>query len=187
MKLGPRASRLLLAAWFAACFVFSAITDPIWLAALQIAIALVFWKQAPAAARRTALSAVPLTLFLILASWGWVHFLAHQTPDLRAYAALALRTTLIAFTSFAVLARVDLLAALQPWPGLMRLLVIILGQVHALRLLVTESLLGLRSRLPRKPRALDAVRGAGGITATLLTLATKNARDISDAMRSRGF
>jgi cobalt/nickel transport system permease protein len=116
-----------------------------------------------------------------------VHFLAHQTPDLRAYAALALRTTLIAFTSFAVLARVDLLAALQPWPGLMRLLVIILGQVHALRLLVTESLLGLRSRLPRKPRALDAVRGAGGITATLLTLATKNARDISDAMRSRGF
>jgi cobalt/nickel transport system permease protein len=54
-------------------------------------------------------------------------------------------------------------------------------------LLVTESLLGLRSRLPRKPRALDAVRGAGGITATLLTLATKNARDISDAMRSRGF
>ncbi len=187
MKLGPRASRLLLAAWFAACFVFSAITDPIWLAALQIAIALVFWKQAPAAARRTALSAVPLTLFLILASWGWVRFVAHQTPDLRAYAALALRASLIAFTSFAVLARVDLLAALAPWPTLMRLLVIILGQVHALRLLVSESLLGLRSRLPRKPRALDVVRDAGGLTATLLTLASKNARDISDAMRSRGF
>jgi cobalt/nickel transport system permease protein len=147
----------------------------------------VFWKQASRAARRTAVSAVPLTLFLILASWGWVHVVAQQTPDLRAYAALALRTTLIAFTSFAVLARVDLLAALQPWPTLSRLLVIILGQVHALRLLVTESLLGLRSRLPRKPRALDAIRGAGGITATLLTLATKNARDISDALRSRGF
>jgi cobalt/nickel transport system permease protein len=187
VKFGPRASRLLLAAWFAACFVFSALTDPVWLAALLGAMALVFWKQAARAARRTAISAVPLTLFLILASWGWVRFVAHQPPDLRAYAALALRTTLIAFTSFAVLARVDLLAALQPWPALMRLLVIVLGQVHALRLLVTESLLGLRSRLPRKPRALDAVRGAGGITATLLTLANKNARDISDAMRSRGF
>jgi cobalt/nickel transport system permease protein len=187
VKLGPRRSRLLLAAWFAGCFVFSAITDALWLAALLGAMALVFWRQAPAAARRTAISAVPLTLFLILASWGWVRFVAHQPPDLRAYAAMALRTTLIAFTSFAVLARVDLLAALQPWPTLMRLLVIVLGQVHALRLLVTESLLGLRSRLPRKPRALDAVRGAGGITATLLTLAGKNARDISDAMRSRGF
>jgi cobalt/nickel transport system permease protein len=70
---------------------------------------------------------------------------------------------------------------------LTRLLVIILGQIHALRLLVTESLLGLRSRLPRKPGALDVVRSAGGVTATLLTLASKNARDISDAMRSRGF
>ena len=187
MKLGPLPSRLLLAAWFAGCFVFSAISDPAWLAALLGAIAILFWKQAPRAARRTAISAVPLTLFLILASWGWVHFWAHQAPDWRAYAALALRATLIAFTSFAVLARVDLLAALQPWPTPMRLLVIILGQVHALRLLVTESLLGLRSRLPRKPRSLDAVRGAGGITATLLTLASKNARDISDAMRSRGF
>jgi cobalt/nickel transport system permease protein len=187
VRLGPRKSRWLLAAWFAACFVFSGLTDPVWLAALLGAMALVFWKQAPAAARRTAVSAVPLALFLVLASWGWVRFVVHQSPDLRAYAALALRTTLIAFTSFAVLARVDLLAALAPWPTPTRLLVIILGQVHALRLLVTESLLGLRSRLPRKPRALDAVRGAGGITATLLTLASKNARDISDAMRSRGF
>ena len=187
MKLGPRPSRLLLAAWFAACFVFSAVTDPVWLAALLGAVALVFWKQAPRAARRTGIFVVPFTLFLILASWGWVRFVAHQPPDLRAYAALALRATLITFTSFAVLARVDLLAALAPWPALTRLVVIILGQVHALRLLVTESLLGLRSRLPRKPRAIDAVRSAGGVTATLLTLASKNARDISDAMRSRGF
>lgn len=187
MKLGPRPSRLLLAAWFAACFVFSALTDPVWLAALLAAMALMFWRQAPAAARRTAVSAVPVTLFFILASWAWVRWVTDQPPDLRAYAGLALRTTLIAFTSFAVLARVDLLAALAPWPTPTRLLVVILGQVHALRLLVTESLLGLRSRLPRKPRVLDTVRGAGGITATLLTLASKNARDISDAMRSRGF
>jgi cobalt/nickel transport system permease protein len=187
VKLGARPSRFLLLAWFSACFVFSALTDPVWLAALLAAMALVFWKQAAASARRTALSAVPLTLFLILASWAWVRFVTCQPPDLRAYAALALRATLIAFTSFAVLARVDLLAALAPWPTLTRLLVIVLGQVHALRLLVTESLLGLRSRLPRKPGVLDAVRSAGGVTATLLTLATKNARDISDAMRSRGF
>ena len=187
MKLGARPGRFLLVAWFAACFVFSTLTDPVWLAVLLGTMALVFWRQAATAARRTLLSAVPLTLFLILASWAWVRFVTHQTPDLRAYAALALRATLMAFTSFAVLARVDLLAVLAPWPMLTRLLVIILGQIHALRLLVTESLLGLRSRLPRKPGALDVVRSAGGVTATLLTLASKNARDISDAMRSRGF
>jgi cobalt/nickel transport system permease protein len=62
-----------------------------------------------------------------------------------------------------------------------------LAQIHALRLLATESALGLRSRMPRKPGAVDLVRGAGGITGALFGLATRNARDISDAMRSRGF
>ncbi|HSN92572.1 MAG TPA: hypothetical protein VLS93_15180, partial [Anaeromyxobacteraceae bacterium] len=62
-----------------------------------------------------------------------------------------------------------------------------LAQIHALRLLATESLLGLRSRLPRRPRTLDVVRGAGGITGAVVALAARNARDISDAMRSRGF
>ncbi len=179
--------RILLAAWFVACFVFSAITDVRWLLGLLLAMGLLFWRQAGRAARRTLFSAVPITLLIIGASWAWTSLVLGQRPDGLAYAALGLRTILIAFTSFAVLARVDLLAALAPWPTLMRLLVIILGQVHALRLLVTESWLGLRSRLPRRPGALDALRGAGGITATLFTLADRNARDISDAMRSRGF
>jgi cobalt/nickel transport system permease protein len=34
---------------------------------------------------------------------------------------------------------------------------------------------------------LDILRGAGGITGALFTLSSRNARDISDAMRSRGF
>jgi cobalt/nickel transport system permease protein len=179
--------RVLLAAWFVSCFVFSALTDVRWLAALSLVMGLLFWRQAGRAARRTLFSAVPITLFIIAASWAWTSLALHQHPDGYAYAALALRTTLIAFTSFAVLARVDLLAALAPWPTLLRLLVIVLGQIHALLLLVTESWLGLRSRLPRKPGALDTLRGAGGITATMFTLANRNAHDISDAMRSRGF
>jgi cobalt/nickel transport system permease protein len=56
-----------------------------------------------------------------------------------------------------------------------------------LRLLARESWLGLQSRLPRKPSARDGLRNAGGVTATLLTLATRNAREISEALRSRGF
>jgi len=82
---------------------------------------------------------------------------------------------------------VRLLRALGPFPVLSRLLVVTLAQIHALRLIVTESKDGLRSRMPRRPGALDVVKSAGGITATLLMLSVRNARDISDAMRSRGF
>jgi cobalt/nickel transport system permease protein len=109
------------------------------------------------------------------------------TPDIQAYAALALRAGLLAFMTFAVLAAVDLMSALAPWPTLSRLLVVTLAQIHALRLLVRESWLGLQSRLPRKPSARDGLANAGGVTATMLTLSTRNARDISDALRSRGF
>jgi energy-coupling factor transporter transmembrane protein EcfT len=31
------------------------------------------------------------------------------------------------------------------------------------------------------------VAGAGAVTAALLALSTRNARDVADAMRSRGF
>jgi len=133
------------------------------------------------------LSVVPLTVFLVGASWAYTALLLRQPPPWQAYAALGLRATLIAFLTFAVLAKVDLLGALAPWPTLSRLLVVTLAQIHALRLLARESWLGLQSRLPRKPSARDGLRNAGGVTATMLTLAARNARDITDALRSRGF
>ena len=93
----------------------------------------------------------------------------------------------MAFVTFSVLRRVELLRALAPFPTASRLLVLSLAQVHALRLLATESALGLRSRLPSRPRTRDVLRGSGAITVALLTLSTRNARDVGDAMRSRGF
>jgi energy-coupling factor transporter transmembrane protein EcfT len=187
MKLGPRGERMLLLLWLAACFAYSAITDPVVLLILLGTMALAFWRQAPRAARRTLLSAVPLTLALVAASWAYTSLYAHADPPWRAYLGLALRTTLIAFTTFAVLQRVNLLRAFAPWPALMRLLTITLAQIHALRLLAVESRLGLRSRLPRKPTALLALRNAGGVTTTMLTLSHRNAQEISEAMRARGF
>jgi cobalt/nickel transport system permease protein len=130
---------------------------------------------------------VPLCLAILLLTWVHARLVLHVSPDLHAYAALALRTALIAFSTFAVLGAVDLMGALAPWPTLSRLLVVTLAQVHSLRLLARESWLGLRSRLPRKPSAIDGLRNAGGVTATMLTLSARNARDVSDALRSRGF
>ena len=94
---------------------------------------------------------------------------------------------MIGFLTFSVLDRINLFEALAPFPALSRLLVVTLAQIHALRLLSTESLQGYRSRMPRRPSALELLRGASGITAALFCLSTRNARDVSDAIRSRGF
>jgi cobalt/nickel transport system permease protein len=120
-------------------------------------------------------------------SWGFLYAVQRTRPDPEPFAALALRTTTIAFLTFAVLDRADLFRTFEPWPTLTRLLVVTLAQIHALRLLATDSLQGLRSRLVRRPGPRDVVRSAGGVTAAMFTLSARNARDISDAMRSRGF
>lgn len=183
----PRRDRALLAAWLAAVFAASAATEPATLLASSAAALAVFRRGALRSLRRVLRSVVPITAGLALASIAWVRLLSGAWPDLAPFAALALRTALIGFLTFSVLARVNLARALAPYPVASRLLAVTLAQIHALRLLATDSLLGLRSRLVRKPGALDVVRGAGGITGTLFTLSMRNARDVGDAMRSRGF
>lgn len=183
----PRRERALLVAWLVASFLVSAASHvPTLLAAWAVAL-VVLRRGALRPLRRVLLAIVPVTAGLSAASAGWLRIRTGEWPDLEPFAALLLRATLAGFLTFSVLDRVSLPRALARYPTPSRLLAVTLAQVHALRLLATESLLGLRSRLVRKPRALDVVRGAGGITATLLTLSMRNARDVSDAMRSRGF
>jgi cobalt/nickel transport system permease protein len=183
----PRRSRALLVAWLAAVFAISAARDLRVLGAAALLAGALLWRGLPRALWRTLRSVVPVTAGFSLASLLWLRLLQGAWPPLAPFAALALRTALIGFLGFSVLARVDLLGALAPWPVASRLLVVTLAQIHALRLLATESLQGLRSRLPRRPGVLDVARNAGGLTAALVALAGRNARDIADAMRSRGF
>ena len=182
----PRRSQALVAAWAVSIFALSALTD---LAALAVASAialLLFRRGAARELRRVLRAVVPLSLGLSLASWLWLSFLG-RPPPVEPFAALAIRAALLAFVTFSVLRRVSLLRATAPFPTAARLLVLCLAQIHSLRLLVTESALGLRSRLPRKPGTRDVVQGSGAVTVALLTLSARNARDIGDAMRSRGF
>jgi len=182
----PRRSQAVLASWAAAIFALSAVSDLRVLSAAAAGALLLFRRGALREARRVLLGVVPFALGLSAASWGWLS-LRGEAPPAAPFAALLLRTVLIAFVTFSVLRRVDLLRAAAPFPTLARLLVLSLAQIHALRLLATESALGLRSRLPRRPRTRDVVASSGAITAALLTLSARNARDIGDAMRSRGF
>jgi cobalt/nickel transport system permease protein len=182
----PRRSQAVLVSWAAAIFALSAVADLRVLSAAASAALLLFRRGALREARRVLMGVVPFALGLSAASWGWLS-LRGEAPPAAPFAALLLRTVLIAFVTFSVLRRVDLLRAAAPFPTLSRLLVLSLAQIHALRLLATESALGLRSRLPRRPRTRDVVASSGAITAALLTLSARNARDVGDAMRSRGF
>lgn len=184
--LDPRRDRPLLLAALLALFLLSALTDPSWLAAAWLLALLGFRRGAPRVFGRLLRSVVPISAGFSAASAGWLAWVAERPVDWRALAALNLRTTLLAFLTLSVLARVNLVRALAPWPAVSRLLAIVLGQVHALRLLVTDLALGLQSRMPRRPGALDVVRGAGAVTATLVTLSARNARDVADALRARG-
>ncbi|HSN14507.1 MAG TPA: hypothetical protein VLT61_07725 [Anaeromyxobacteraceae bacterium] len=181
----PRVDRLLLGGWLVAAFAASSVTDWRLLAGALLA-ALLVSVRGPWPVRRTLVTVLPLSAGLSLASWGWLRLLGAR-PPIGPFAALVLRTVLIAFVGFAVLARVDLLRALAPWPLASRLLVVTLAQIHALRRLRTESLLGLRSRLARRPGPIDVARSAGVVTATLFGVASRNAQDVADAIRSRGF
>jgi cobalt/nickel transport system permease protein len=183
----PRRARALLAAWLVASFALSAVTDWRVLAgAGALALALLA-RGALAHLRRVARVVLPLSLGASLVALGLDRVAGRPGPGWDALLALNLRAALLAFLALAVLARVDVLAAAERWPWATRVLVVVLAQIHALRLLATDSLLGLRSRLLRRPGPVDVVRGAGGITGALLTISMKNARDVSDAMRSRGF
>lgn len=183
----PKTDRVLLNAWLVAVFGISAVTDLITLGTIFSLAWVLLWRGSLAVLRKVLVTVVPLTVALSLASWAWLRLIEGRWPDFHPYAALGLRAALIAFVTFSVLVRVNLLRALACWPTLTRLLVITLSQIHALRLLVTESRLGLRSRLLRKPSSADLVRSAGGITGALFTLTIRNSHEISDAMRSRGF
>ena len=183
----PRRSQALLLLGLAAAFALSALTDLRALSAAGLVALALLHRGAWHALRRVALLVLPPVLLLSLGSWAWLRLLGAPGTPLGPFLSLGLRTVVIAFVTFSVLRRADLLRALAPFPVLSRLLVLCLAQIHALRRIVTESAEGLRSRMVRRPGTRDLARNAGGVTATLLSLSVRNARDSADAMRSRGF
>lgn len=184
-RLDPRRSRRLLAGTAVALFVLSALAAPAVLAGAWGVAILVYRRGAGRVLRRVGLLVLPPVIATVAVTWMWLRLSTGLAPAWEPFAALLLRTTLLAFVALATVARVDLPGALAPWPAASRVLAIALSQIHALRRLVAESREGLESRALRRPRVRDALRNAGGLTATLFTLAARNARETAEALRSR--
>jgi cobalt/nickel transport system permease protein len=179
--------RALLAAWLAGSFALSAVTGWQLLAgASALALALLA-RGAGRHLARVARLVLPLSLGASAAGIAFDRLAGRAGPGWETLLALNLRAALLAFLALAVLARVNVLRALAPWPWATRLLVVALAQIHALRLVAVESRLGLRSRLVRRPSTGEVIRGAGTVTGTLVVLSARNARDVADGLRARGF
>jgi len=107
----PRASRALVVGWLAAVFAISALTDLHALAAVAAVALLVFRRGLGRSLRRAARSVVPLSAGLSAISWAFLWAARGARPDLQPFVALTLRTTIIAFVTFAVLDRANLFRA----------------------------------------------------------------------------
>lgn len=184
----PRRSQLLLVAGGAAAFALSAVTDLRALAVASAAALLLFRRGALRELRRVAVLVAPPVAILAAGSWGWgrLGLPGGEAAAAAPFLALALRSVLVAFVTFSVLRRADVLRALAPFPLLSRLAVLTLAQVHALRRVASDSALGLRSRMARRPTARDVVANAAGVTAGLLSISVRHARESAEAIRSRG-
>lgn len=175
--------RALVILWFLASFGLSAVRDIGVLLACLAALAVL------GQARRTTrlfLKTLLLPLGLLVSlSFLYVRLIQGHWPDFMPFLVMGLRALNITFLSLVVVRSVNFFEALSPWPGLVRLFVIVLAQIHVLRRLVTESREALTVRLPRRPEWRDVTRSAGGAAAAVVALAVQNARETSEAIRSR--
>ena len=71
-----------------------------------------------------ALAVAPAVLVLTGGSWAWLWLLGAGPLPVRTFLAMALRAALLAFVTFSLLRRMDLMGALAPFPHLTRLLVL---------------------------------------------------------------
>ncbi len=132
--------------------------------------------------------------FLLLVAINGVSSLAYaaiaqarEAFDASVLLRLNLRTFALTLTTLALVRRVNLAAALAPYPTLSFLLTLTLGQIGALRRAAEELRLAWTSRTPVRPAPTTARHQAAAATEALLRRAQTRARDTGEAMRSRGL
>ncbi len=182
-----RRARLLLGAYAAVLAGLGFVHHPGLLAALLVLALLAARQEAGPLLRRSLAAILVLNLsvslgYLLLASWqgqpaaGTALFLL----------TLNLRVLLMVFLGCWLVRRVNLLAALAPWPTATLILTLALGQIETCRRLLADFRLAFVSRHPAPPRLGARVRHGAGQAATLLDKSLAASTEASQALRSRG-
>ncbi len=97
------------------------------------------------------------------------------------------RTAILTFTAFLMIDRVNLFAALSFSESLTYLLTLSYSQILTFRRILQELLLSLKSRTITRPGRRDLYRFVSSAVYFFLDRAVRNAREITLAMKSRGF
>lgn len=179
--------RQLLAAYGAALVALSFLHHPGLLAVL-LALALLAARQEAGPLLRRSLGAIlifnlSVSLgYLLLASWQGLP----GAGTARFLLTLNLRVLLMVFLGCWLVRRVNLLAALAPWPTATLILTLALGQIETYRRLVADFRLAFLSRHPAPPRLQARLQHGAGQAATLLDKSMAASTEASQALRSRG-
>jgi cobalt/nickel transport system permease protein len=97
-----------------------------------------------------------------------------------------LRVLLLVYLGFWLTARLDLLAALSPWPTLRLIATLALGQIRSLERIIADFRLAFESRNVHRPRLSARARHAAAQGITLLDKSVASATESALAMKSRG-
>lgn len=181
--------RTLLAFWLVAVVALGFVHDPAWLAALLALVLVsmlalhggVAWKMAGRALAAVVL--VNVTVSAAYAIWAWTAGESWTTFVLR----LNLRVFLLALLALWLTRNIDLVRAVDRWPSIRFLVVIVLGQVRALRRMLGEHRMALVSRSPTRPSLKVRFASAASQVSVALEKTEGRAEALNQGMRARGF
>lgn len=177
--------RMLLIGWLLAVIAITFIHEPLYLAALTALVLSLQGRAAP----RIALRALAAVVFVNLAVSVAFVFSAWMNGEpwgvfvLR----LNLRVFLLALITLWMVRRVDLVRAAAFSPSLQFLLVLVLGQIRTLGAMLVDYRLALTSRSATRPALNVRMRSAGSQVGAMMEKAERNADQLNQGMRARGF
>ena len=181
--------RMLLAVWLVAVVAITLVHDPAWLAILLV---LVFglmlaihgtdaWGIAARALAAVFFVNLTVSAAYVILAWGagtpWGIFVFR----------LNLRVFLLALLALWLSRNIDLVRAVDRWPSLKFLVVLVLGQIRALGRMLAEYRMAFVSRSPTRPSLRLRFGSAASQAAAALEKTERRAGDLNQGMRARGF
>ena len=181
--------RMLLALWLVAVVAITLIHDPVWLAMLLVLVLVLMlslhgrttWKVARKALAAVFIVNLAVSAAYVISAWAsgepWGVFVAR----------LNLRVFLLALLALWLTRNIDLVRAVDRWPSLHFLVVVVLGQIRALGRMLAEYRMAFVSRGPTRPPLRQRFGSAASQLAAALEKTERRAEDLNQGMRARGF
>lgn len=175
----------ILICWLIAVVAITFVHQPLVLAALLALALACMGVSAPGIALRAlvAVALVNLTVSIAYMASAWIA----GEPWMLFVLRLNLRVFLLALLTFWMIRHVDLARAAAPWASLQFLIVVALSQIRTLAALLTDYRMAFVSRSPTRPSLRLRFGAAGRQAAAIMEKAERQAEDLNQGMRARGF